>query len=292
MNRGLPLTPMVSPKKKKSNKKRLFDILLSIPYLAVLFIFIVLPMFILLLNSFNSESNHGFDIQFTGNHYVNIFADGFFLKPLLNSLYYSLIATAIVLVIGYPLAYFISRKKESTQAILLSLITVPMWINMLIRLHALKQSMELFIGNSFTGSGVAIVASMVYAYLPFMVLPIHSVLAKFDNNLYESAADLGANKIKTFFKVVIPLSLSGVMSGIIMVFLPAMTSIIFTSTNFFGTNTAMIGQLIEESIKRKLYGGYGYGAAISILLSILMILLVLLMRRVERKTQGGGQDEE
>ena len=134
-----------------------------------------------------------------------------------TSLWIAFTTTIVTLFIGYPLAYIMTRMKLKTQMTLLILINAPMWINMLLRVRALEQIIRMifpFLIDSFGG----VVIGLVYVYLPFMVLPIYAVLSKIDPNLMESAADLGASKFKTLIKVIIPLSLSGVLSGILMVF--------------------------------------------------------------------------
>ena len=211
-----------------------------------------------------------------------------------RSIWLALLTTVSTLVIGYPLAYFITQTKPRTQALLILLISVPMWINLVIRTIALKQVIELFtsimqsIIPSFPeiiGSNTAMVFGLVQVFLPYMVLPIYTVLLKIDPGLIEAATDLGASRFKAFLKVTLPLSLSGVMSGILMVFLPAATTLVIPK--YLGNNVFLIGNLIERvSI---LSGNIGYGASIAIVLSVIMMAMILLVRRLD-KFKGAEND--
>ncbi|NLK12439.1 MAG: ABC transporter permease, partial [Candidatus Phytoplasma sp.] len=166
--------------------------------------------------------------------------------------------------------------------------TAPMWINMLIRANGLKQIFSMVAPN-LLGTDFAIITGMVYMYLPYMVLPIYTSLSKIDDSLYESSADLGANKLQTIRKVIIPLSLSGVMSGIMMVFLPAATTLVVPK--YLGDGKRyMIGNLIDEAILLK--GNYGYGAAVSLILGILMMVLIYFIKKIDKYEEVLSNEKE
>lgn len=271
----------------KDKKKLKFEQVLGIPYYAILLILIVLPIVLLVLYSFLAE-NDAFELTFSFNHYINFFKEPLFIKSMGRSLGIAFIATGASLLIGYPLAYLIAMSKQRTSSLLIILITSPMWINMILRVQALKQVFQL-INPNFHLTETALVMGMVYIFLPFMVLPIFTVLSKMDKGLFEASSDLGATKTQTIVKVVIPLSLSGVLSGITMVFLPIATTLVVPK--YLGpSGRNLIGNIIEQAITKKQYGSFGYGAAIAVVLALIMIFLVSLMKRADRY-QGGLKDE-
>lgn len=275
-------------KKGKTKKTSIkFDQVLGIPYYIILLLLIVLPIFLLVVYSFLAE-NDAFQLTFSFNHYINFFKEPLFIKSMGRSLGIAFIATAISLLIGYPLAYIIAMSRPKTKALLILLITAPMWINMILRVQALKQVFEMVLPRFYL-TETALIIGMVYIFLPFMVLPIFTVLSKMDKGLFEASADLGATKTQTIFKVVIPLSLSGVLSGITMVFLPIATTLVVPK--YLGpSGRNLIGNIIEQAITKKQHGSYGYGAAIAVVLALIMVVLVRLMNRADRY-QGGLRDE-
>ncbi len=274
---------------KKTQKKTLklqAEHILGIPYYAVLIILIIIPIMMMVLYSIQAEQPTGvFVIRFTLEHYQIFLSETQFITLGLQSLYLAGYATLITLVIGYPLAYLISRQNQRTQLLLILLITAPMWVNILLRTRALQQVFEMIAPN-LLGSDLAIILGMSYIYLPFMVLPIYAVLSKIDPNYFESAADLGANKFQTILRVIIPLSLSGILSGIMMVFLPAATTLVIPK--YLANNRYLIGNLIENAMIQQ--GRFGYGSAIAIVLSLVIMGFVYLIRKVDRY-QGVNVDE-
>ena len=220
----------------------------------------------------------------------------------------ALIATAICLLIGYPVSYFLSREGASFQKIAMVLIMLPMWMNFLLRTHSWMTILEnngllnqlfqklgiIALYNSVTGSSVeyfsmmntqgAVVLGMVYNYLPFMILPIYSVIVKLDYSLLEAARDLGANNVTVFRKVILPLSLPGVLSGITMVFVPSVST--FAISRMLGGGTELLlGDLIERQF---LGGAYNpqLGAAISLVMMIIVVICMLVMNRF-----GEGEEQ-
>ncbi len=273
-------------KKPKSKTKLHFETFLGIPYYIILSTLIVLPVLILLIYSFQDSTNSTLEFTITFKHYISFFKEVGFLINVAKSLGYAAFATVITLLIGYPLAYLIATSKPRTGAMLITLVNAPMWINMLLRIRALKQVFNM-VDPLFFAQDSAMIIGMIYIYLPFMVIPIYTVLAKMDRSLFESSADLGATRWQTIRKVVIPLSLSGVLSGIIMVFLPMATTLVIP--NELGSS-GLISKIIEESIGQKIHGGYGFGAAIAMVLALIILGLVQLMKKAN-KYQGGHADE-
>lgn len=272
-----------------AKKKRKLEHYLSIPYYLVLIILVVIPIFLMVVSSFQYDNQSGiFPISFTLNHYMDFLKATAFVRAMTSSLWIALATTVATLLIGYPLAYFITHMKARTQVTMLLLINAPMWINMLLRVRALEQIIRMFtpfLIDSFTG----VVIGLVYIYLPFMVLPIYAVLSKIDPNLLESAADLGASKTKTLFKVIVPLSLSGVLSGILMVFLPAATTIIIPQYLAPSQNIYMIGTLIEKSIINN--GRISYASAVAIVLSVVILGIVYYIKKLD-KYKGVNSNEK
>ena len=273
--------------KKKSVRKA--EGYLSIPYYIVLIVLVVIPIFLMIISSFQLDRQQGiFPIGFTFTHYLDFFKATSFVRAMTSSLWIAFATTVVTLLIGYPLAYLLTKLKFKTQMALLLLINAPMWINMLLRVRALEQIMRMFF-PFLINTAPGVVIGLVYVYLPFMVLPIYAVISKIDPNLIESSSDLGASKLKTMIKVIIPLSLSGVLSGILMVFLPAATTIIVPQYLAPSQNIYMIGTLIEKSI---IYSGrISYASAIAIVLSIVILGIVYYINKLD-KYKGVNQNEK
>ena len=264
----------------RSKKKYNLERYLGVPYDVVMTILVVIPILLLVLSSFQSETTTGlFPFTFSFSHYGEFFSTPSFVRSMATSLWIAFGTTIVCLVIGYPIAYILTKLKFRTQMALILLFNAPMWINSLLRIRALKQIMELF-APSMIGTPMAIIIGLAYIYLPFMVLPIYAVLAKIDRNLLESSADLGANRFQTLAKVVIPLSLSGVISGIMMVFLPAATTIIVPRYLDPSSNLYMVGTLIERSIIEQ--ERIPYSSAIAIVLSAVILAFVFYIKKLDR----------
>lgn len=237
--------------------------------------------------------------QLTLDNYIRFFTDADFLLILYRSLAIAFKTTIICLILGYPLAYFIANTSDKVRNILVLCITLPMWINMLVRTYAwigllsndgLISSILGFLGLSngellYTES--AVLVGMVYNFLPFMILQINTALCKMDKSLLEASADLGANKVQTFLRVVFPLSLSGVVSGITLVFLPAVSSF-FIPKLLGGGQFFLIGNVIENQFIT--VGEWNFGSAISMIMAAIMMLLMMLVRKVDAKAANQKED--
>lgn len=271
---------------------------LSIPYIVWAVLMLFLPMLLILLYSLMSQGNSIVSFQLTFNNYIKFFTDPDFLLILWRSLGIALETTVICLAIGYPIAYFISRTSQKTQNILILAITLPMWINMLVRTYAwigilsgdgLVSSILSLFGLENTEllyTQTAVLIGMVYNFLPFMILQIHTSLTKMDKSLLEAASDLGANRVQTFLRVIFPLSLSGVVSGITLVFLPAVSSF-FIPKLLGGGQFFLIGNVIENQFIT--VGEWNFGSAISMIMAVIMMLLMMLVRKVDARV--GTQED-
>ena len=271
---------------------------LAIPYIVWAVLMLFLPMLLILLYSLMSQGNSIVSFQLTFNNYIKFFTVPDFLLILWRSLGIALETTVICLAIGYPIAYFISRTSQKTQNILILAITLPMWINMLVRTYAwigilsgdgLVSSILSLFGLENTEllyTQTAVLIGMVYNFLPFMILQIHTSLTKMDKSLLEAASDLGANRVQTFLRVIFPLSLSGVVSGITLVFLPAVSSF-FIPKLLGGGQFFLIGNVIENQFIT--VGEWNFGSAISMIMAVIMMLLMMVVRKVDARV--GTQED-
>lgn len=271
---------------------------LAIPYIVWAVIMLVLPMALIALYSFTKHGNSIISFSVTLEHYAKFFTDPDFLIILWRSLVIAIKTTILCLLIGYPAAYFISKSREKVQNLLVLCITIPMWINMLVRTYAwigllseggLLQQVFQFLGfgdGELLYTEGAVLLGMVYNFLPFMILQINTSLCKMDQSLLEASADLGGNPVQTFARVTLPLSLPGVINGITLVFLPAVSSF-FIPKLLGGGQYFLIGNLIENQFIT--VGEWNFGSAISMIMAAIMMLLMMIVRKVERRNQGGKE---
>ena len=228
----------------------------------------------------------------------NILSVSKYTPTLLNSIWLALIATFICLLIGYPLAYIISRTRYSQQKIMVMLVMLPMWMNFLLRTYAWMSLLEKngLINRLFGLIGLgpfemintpgAVVLGMVYNYLPFMILPLYSIMTKIDNSTLEAAQDLGANGLQTLFRVVVPLSVPGIASGITMVFVPSVSTFIISRMLGGGTNM-LIGDLIDLQFLGNAYNP-NLGAAMSLVLMVFIFLCMSITNQIDNEDMEGG----
>ena len=272
---------------------------LAVPYIAWAVMMLILPMGLIALYSVTEQGNSIISFTFTLEHYAKFFTDPDFLIVLWRSLLIALKTTVICLLLGYPIAYFISRSSEKIQNLLVLVITIPMWINMLVRTYAwigllseggLIQRLLSLIGlggGELLYTEGAVLLGMVYNFLPFMVLQINTSLCKMDHSLLEASSDLGANPRQTFVRVTLPMSLPGVINGITLDFLPAVSSF-FIPKLLGGGQYFLIGNLIENQFIT--VGEWNFGSAISMIMAVIMMLLMMAVRRVEIRNNGGKEE--
>lgn len=271
----------------------------SLIYLFWGLVFIVFPLFLILAHAFSANTDlAGF--AFTLDNFSRFF-EPLYVKILITSLVLAGVSTIFCLLIGYPVAYIISQMREKVRNNMILVFIIPMWMNFLLRTYAWltllgnKGLINKFIGLFGWGpwdlmyNSKAIMIGMVYNFLPFMVLPIYTVLLKMDKKLIEAAKDLGANDFEVFIKVILPLSLPGIYTGITMVFIPAIST--FVVPNLLGGNNFyLIGNLIEKQFT--FTGDWGFGSAISMILIVIMLLILLIPKlfngKIKTNEIGGG----
>lgn len=253
--------------------------ILGAPYIMWAAIFIVVPLLIVVYYSF-TDANGSFTL-------ANIRSLADYSEVFLISIEYSLVATIITLLISYPFAYLMSRKREHTQRIMMMLVMLPMWMNLLIRTYSWMNILEKngIINNFLAAVGIeplkmigtpgAVIFGMIYNYIPYMILPIYSVMAKIEPSLLEAAEDLGSNGLSKLRRIILPLSMPGVVSGFTMVFVPSVST--FYISQKLGGKIMLVGDAIEKQIQ-SLYN-YNLGAALSLVLMILILLSMALMKK-------------
>lgn len=263
---------------------------MAYPYMLWIFIMVVLPMLMILMYAFTIGGQEVITIQFSLENFKRFFSDTIFLDVLKRSLYIAVITTVFCILLGYPAAYFMSQAKEKSAFFLIMMITLPTWINMLVRTYAwmgilqddgLINSILLFFGIGpvkLLHTNFAVILGMVYNFIPFMILQIYTSLTKMDKSLLEAASDLGANKVQTFLRVTLPLSLPGVISGITLVFLPAVSSF-FIPKLLGGGQFVLIGNVIESQFLTT--GNWNFGSAISLIMAVIIMISMYITKKVD-----------
>jgi spermidine/putrescine transport system permease protein len=272
----------------------------AIPYVIWMALFVVAPIIMVVIYAFSSASG-GFTLD-------NFAKMGTYTVVFTRSFKLALIATAICVLIGYPVSYKMSKEGPRFQRLAMVLIMLPMWMNFLLRTYSWMAILEnngllnqlfrkiglIALYNNIFGTDIsffrmintqgAVVLGMVYNYLPFMILPIYSVIVKLDHSLIEAARDLGANSVQVFRRVILPLSLPGVLSGITMVFVPSVST--FAISKMLGGGTEMLlGDLIEQQYTGGAYNPY-LGAAISLVMMVIVVICMVVMNRF-----GEGEEQ-
>ena len=272
----------------------------AIPYVIWMALFVVAPIIMVVIYAF-SASVGGFTLD-------NFAKMGTYTVVFTRSFKLALIATAICVLIGYPVSYKMSKEGPRFQRLAMVLIMLPMWMNFLLRTYSWMAILEnngllnqlfrkiglIALYNNIFGTDIsffrmintqgAVVLGMVYNYLPFMILPIYSVIVKLDHSLIEAARDLGANSVQVFRRVIFPLSVPGVISGITMVFVPSVST--FAISKMLGGGTEMLlGDLIEQQYMGGAYNPY-LGAAISLVMMVIVVICMVVMNRF-----GEGEEQ-
>ena len=269
---------------------------IAYPYLVWSIIFIVFPLFIVLYYSFTSKVNGA--TVFSLENYKTLFSVDY-IKVFYRSLKLAFLSTILCLLLGYPIAYIISKMKTKKRNIYILLFILPMWMNFLLRTYSwmailgkngfVQRFLNLIgiTGVNLLYTDFAVMLGMIYNFLPFMVLPIYTSLINTDNDLVNAAYDLGANKMQVFCKVVFPLSLPGVMSGITMVFMPAVSTFVI-SRLLGGGQYMLLGNLIEQQFTTA--GNWNFGSAISIFMMILILISMAIMSKLDNNNEEGGKN--
>lgn len=238
----------------------------AFPYLAVTLVFVIVPLVLVLVYAFR-----GADGRFTAQNFIDVFTEKENIRQLGKTIGIAAVSTAICLAIAYPVAYILASSPFNRMAIFALLFIIPMWINFMLRIFALKQLLrKIGIQDSY----FAAVIGMVYDFFPYMLLPIYTVLLNMDKSYSEASRDLGANHAVTFFKVTLPLSVPGVISGISMMFMPIFSSYAITDMMMGNETIHIVGAKIASLFENQSYGNYGYGSALSFVL-LLIVLAVM-----------------
>ena len=249
----------------------------AIPYIIWAVIMLLLPMLLVLFYSITDSGNGILTFTFTLRHFEKFFTDPDFLIVLWKSIKIAIETTVICLLIGYPIGYFMANSSDKVRNSLVLAITIPTWINMLVRTYAWIGILE---NVHLMYTEAAVIIGMVYNFIPFMILQINTSLCKMDHSLIDAASDLGANKTQTFLRVIFPLSLPGVVNGIALVFLPA-ASAFFIPKLLGGGQYFLIGNVIENQFIT--VGEWNFGSAISVIMAAVMMFLMYLVRKIDEK---------
>ena len=265
------------------NKRSLMRSIAAAPHIFWAVLFIILPLLIVIYYAFtDGDGNFSFENIASLKEYAPIFA---------LSIELAIIATAVCLVIGYPLAYMIARAKPKNQKFLIMMLMLPMWTNLLIRTYSIMAILDdggflnTLLGTTMhiVGTKGAVIFGMVYDFLPYMVLPIYTCVSKIDKYMWEAASDLGCSPIKVMTKVILPLSMSGIISGVTMVLVPSISTF-YISQKLGGGTFELIGDTIERQF---VTGALNVGAAISLVMMVLIIISLTIMNKFSDSDDGG-----
>lgn len=259
---------------KKIKNFRFTRKVFSYPYLIFMLIFVVTPLVLILVNAFKFNGNFSFQ------NFVDFFKDESSLKVLEKSILVGLFTTAACLLIGYPVAYFLT--KYSSSKIIALLFIIPMWVNFLIRTLATKAIFQIF---DWPLGLTAVLVGMVYNYLPFMILPLHTSLSNIDKCYIEASEDLGANNFTVFIKTILPLSVPGIISGITMVFIPTISTFAITEI-LSNRRITLFGDTINYMFQSS--STYGIGSVMSLIMLILVITSNMIITKINKNNQGGS----
>lgn len=259
------------------------------PYLIWMGIFIIIPLLIVFYFAFTTG-----DGSFT---FDNIKQAASYSDLLFRSIWLGMLSTIICLFLGFPIGYIIARSTKNAQRTMVLLVMLPMWMNFLLRTYAWMTILEnngilnklletLGLGKvNIINTPSAVVLGMVYNFLPFMIMPIYSVMTKIDNRVLEAAQDLGANSFQIFFRIMLPMSIPGIVTGITMVFVPAVST--FVISKILGGGESLIGDVIEKQFSGSTYNPQ-VGSALSLVLMILVLVCMFLMNQFDDGTESGG----
>ncbi len=277
---------------EKKSHRRTFDLsrLTAVPYFVWMALFTIVPLALIVWYAFIDYP----DTSFTISNFTGVVK---YAKTFVKSINLSLISTVICLLIGFPMGFIMSRMSERGQRTMQLLIMLPMWMSFLLRTYAWMTLLEneglinkffgLFGIGPFTmiNTQGAIVLGMVYNYLPFMILPLYSVMVKIDRSVIEAAQDLGADAFHVFSRVLLPLSVPGIVTGITMVFVPSVSTFIISRMLGGGSNL-LIGDLIEQQFLGSVYNP-GVGSAMSLLLMVMILLIMGIINHFDSDEMEG-----
>lgn len=251
---------------------------LGIPYMLYLILFVILPLVVLVYYAFTDKNG-----KLSIDNFVQFFTNPNTLGTLCYSLAIALVTTVVCLLLAYPVAYILAASRLKTKSIMVMVFVMPMWINFSLRITALKEILTILEGNLAYHPFLNSVIGMTYDFLPFMILPIYNTIEKLDRSLVEAARDLGAGDIATFLKITLPLSVPGIISGVAMVFLPAMTN--YVVLDMLYNSTYIMGSLIGSYFSA--YNWHG-GSMIALVLLVMICIFTLSTSSMEEDDSRGG----
>lgn len=252
---------------------------LSIPYALFLTIFVVVPLIVIISYAFTNA-----DGKVSLDNFVGFFTSKNTIGTLGYSLAIAIVTTCVCLLLGYPVAYILARSNFRMKSVIILVFVMPMWINFTLRITALKEILTMLEGNLSFHPFLNTIIGMTYDFLPFMILPMYSTLLKLDTSLLEAAQDLGANPVQTFLKVTLPMSVPGIISGVVMVFLPSMTN--YVVLDMLYNKTYIMGSLISAYFS--VYDWHN-GSMIALILLVIILVFTLWTNRFgdDNKQKGG-----
>lgn len=251
---------------------------LCIPYAAFLILFVIAPLIVVFYYAFTNGEG-----KFTFDNLIGFFTSSNTIGTLCYSLAVALTTTVVCLLIAYPVAYILAKSSMKRKSVLLLLFITPMWINFTLRIAALKEIITFIEGNIAFHPFLNTIIGMTYDFLPFMILPLYNSISKLDNSLLEAANDLGANRTDAFLKITLPLSMPGIISGVMMVFLPAMTN--YVVLDMLYNSTYIMGSLIGSYFHAY---DWNSGSMISIVLLIIIFIITLATNRFNDEENRGA----
>ena len=252
---------------------------LCIPYALFLLMFVVFPLVLIVYYAFTDRNG-----TFTFENFTNVFSQASNFQVIGMSLLIGLLNTVVCLVIGYPIAYILANRKLNKNTTLVYLFILPMWINFVIRTIATKDILDFLNITSANHPLLATIIGMVYNYLPFAILPMHSTMLKLDKSQIEAARDLGANPVQTFVKSILPMSMPGIVSAALMTFMPTMSSYVIAD-KLGGGKTTLIGNLIQLNFSQT---NYNVGSLLSLIMLVMIGISLLVTKGSEKDTSVRG----
>lgn len=249
---------------------------LCVPYAVFLLCFVAMPLLVIIYYAFTNGEG-----QFTLSNLTGFFTSPYTIGTLAYSFAIAAVTTCVCLLLAYPVAYILARSRFKSRSVIIVMFVMPMWINFTLRITALKEILTLFEGNLAFHPFLNTIIGMTYDFLPFMILPMYTTLLKLDNSLLEAAADLGADPLQVFLKVTLPLSVPGIISGVVMVFLPSMTN--YVVLDMLYNSTYIMGSLIGS-----FFSSYDWHNGSMIALILLLIILIFTLTTDRFSDEGAG----
>lgn len=251
---------------------------LSLPYILFFIFFVIAPLFLIVYYAFTDKATGNISI----NNLIKFISDSTNLDVLVISLTYGVINTALCLLIGYPIAYFLADKKINKSAVMLTLFIMPMWINFVIRTGATRDLLNWIGLSGGTYPEVATIVGLVYNYLPFTILPLYTTMLKMDRSQIEASKDLGANPFQTFIKVIIPMTMPGIISGATMVFMPTISSYVISDI-LSEYNVVLFGSYIDLYFNQS---DWNFGSFMALIMLLLILVSVAITRKFSKDDEG------